>query len=245
MPVGYGAVKRDGTRDRLPLFEPKGLVAAAGYSSTVADLARFAAWQFRLNRNGGTEVLRVSTLREMQRVQWTEPDGKGTWGLGFSVAREGPNTIASHAGRCPGYESAIALALKDEVALISLANAQNGGPYTRTMRQIVLKGLRLPVTAGGAGLPDLESFAGRYSALPWRAERIIVPWGKDLALVSLPDADPATNMLLLRHVSGDLFREVREDGTLGIEFRFERDAEQRVTGYREWSYAYKKLGNLR
>ena len=242
LPKGYSSLKRDGTRDPLPPYQANGLMAAAGFTSTVNDLARFAAWQFRLNKSGGAEILRVATLREMQRVQWTDPDGKVAWGLGFAVTREGANTVVSHAGRCPGYETAIALALKDEVAVISLANAQNAGPYTRQMRQIILKGLRLPIAAAGEGAPDLEAYLGKYSAQPWQSERVIVPWGKDLAMLDLPEVDPAGKMVLMRHAGADTFKYVRDDGTLGSEVRFERDSERRVIGYSSWNYAYRKLG---
>ncbi len=41
--TGYTALKRDGTREMLPLFQARGIAAAAGFSSTVEDLARFAS----------------------------------------------------------------------------------------------------------------------------------------------------------------------------------------------------------
>jgi hypothetical protein len=46
--VGYGALKRDGTRDLLKPFDTRGLAPAAGYTSTMEDLGKFASWQFRL-----------------------------------------------------------------------------------------------------------------------------------------------------------------------------------------------------
>lgn len=241
LPRGHSALRRDGTRDKLPVFEPRGLLPAAGYSSTVSDLARFAAWQFRLLRSGGSEVLQASTLREMQRVQWSDPDGKSTWGLGFAVSREGQNSVVSHGGRCPGYETAIALALKDEVGVIALAAAQNAGPYTRQMRQLLLKGLRLPVAPNEAGSPDLTAYAGRYTSQPWISERVVVPWGKDLALLNLPSSNPAEELQLLRHHSGDTFRRVRDDGSIANEVVFSRDGSGVVAGYREWNYAHQKL----
>jgi CubicO group peptidase (beta-lactamase class C family) len=241
LPQGHGSVKRDGSRGKLPLFDARGLLPSAGYSSTVADLARFAAWQFRLLRNGGREVLKVSTLREMHRVHWTDADGKNNWGLGFAVSREGANTVVSHAGRCPGYESAIALALKDEVGVIALANAQNAGPYTRQMRQLVLKGLKLPVTSASAGDPDIAAYTGRFSLEPWISERVIVPWGKDLAALTLPSSNPAEDMILFRHESADTFRVVRADGTLANRVTFTRDSSGAVTGYRSWNYEARKV----
>src|SRR3546814_8882853 len=72
--VGWGALLPDGTRPPVKLFDAKGITPAAGFSSSVNDLARFAAWQLRLLRTGEAEVLRASTLREMQRVQYLTPD---------------------------------------------------------------------------------------------------------------------------------------------------------------------------
>jgi len=50
--VGYGALKRDGTRDLVKPFNTRGVTPAAGYTSTVEDLGKFASWQFRLLRTG-------------------------------------------------------------------------------------------------------------------------------------------------------------------------------------------------
>ena len=93
---GFGALRRDGTRDVLRLYDARGLTPAAGFSSTVEDLARFAAWQFRLRKVGGREVLQAATLRDMQRVQWIDADGKHKYGLGFEV---GGRRRSGHDGR--------------------------------------------------------------------------------------------------------------------------------------------------
>jgi len=71
---GYGVLTRDGERAAMSFFQVRGIAPAAGFASNVEDLARFASWQFRLLAKGGSEVLRASTLREMQRVQWMDPD---------------------------------------------------------------------------------------------------------------------------------------------------------------------------
>ena len=239
--VGYGVMRRDGTRPRMPPYEFGSIAAAAGFASSVEDLARFAAWQFRLHRQGGQDVLRVATLREMHRVHWTDPDGKTAWGLGFAVSREGANTVVSHSGVCPGYETAIALALKDEVGVIALTNANAAGPYTRQMRQLLLKGIRLPVNTPGGDTPDLDAYTGLYGGNPHYRERLIVPWGKDLALLMLPSSDPAGQMILLRRSGQDTFRLVRDDATLGQEYTFQRDANDRVAAYTSWNYSYTRF----
>jgi CubicO group peptidase (beta-lactamase class C family) len=96
--TGYGALTREGTRPKMPFFQARGIAPAAGYASTVEDLAKFASWQFRLLESGGEEVLKASTLREMQRVQWIDPDWKeGTSrGLGFWVRRQDNKNFVGH-----------------------------------------------------------------------------------------------------------------------------------------------------
>jgi CubicO group peptidase (beta-lactamase class C family) len=227
----YGAIKREGARDLLKPFDTR-------------DLARFASWQFRLRKAGGSELLRVATLRDMQRVQWTDDDGKTTRGLGFGVTRDGDNTVVGHTGVCPGYLSSIALALKDEVAVIAMANANDNASlsrYTRPMRQLMLKGLKLPVAPRTPEAADLESYAGRYASQPFGSESIIVPWGTELATLTLPTNDPAAETEVLRSVGKDTFRAVRGDGTLGEAYTFQRDAAGQVTGVRVWSQLSAKL----
>ncbi|PYM95856.1 MAG: hypothetical protein DME04_03530 [Candidatus Rokuibacteriota bacterium] len=89
----------------MPRFDVRGAQAAAGFSSTVNDLSKFARWQLRVLRTGKTDVLRAASLREMTRIQWTDPDGKTTWGLGYSVSRSGNDLVVGHGGRCPGYRT--------------------------------------------------------------------------------------------------------------------------------------------
>ncbi len=208
--------------------------------STLNDLARFASWQFRLNKAGGSEILHVASLRDMQRPQWIDPDGKTMWGLGFGVSREGANTVVGHIGHCPGYRTALSLALKDEVAVIALANANNAGPYTKQMRQLMLKGLRLPIAKPDQSQPVLASYAGSYRAQPWSSEEVIMPWGNDLASLSLPSTDPAGDLTVLRRVDKDTFREERDDESLGAEIVFQRGPGGEVSGYRIWNHFYPK-----
>jgi CubicO group peptidase (beta-lactamase class C family) len=230
--IGHGALDREGRRQPLPGFEPRALVAAMGYSSTVNDLARFAIWQLRLLERGGSELLKVSTLREMQRVQWQEADGSNEWGLGFAIARDGGAVIIGHDGLCPGYRTGMYLVPKDKLAFIGMANGvgnTGSAPYTRAMRRLVLKGLRIAPAKDPAAL---EPFTGRYGGAPFSSERVIVPWGEDLALLSLPDPDPSANLSVLQRGSGDTWYFLRDDGTRGSPVTFLRDAGGAITGYK-------------
>ncbi|HEY7819591.1 MAG TPA: serine hydrolase domain-containing protein, partial [Vicinamibacteria bacterium] len=123
--MGYAGRRRDGAREPLTFLQIKGIAPAAGYASTVLDLARFASWQFRLLEGDGEEVLRASTLREMQRVQWMDPDWKTSWGLGFSVSRRDDKTFVGHGGSCPGFRSDLLLQTNEKFAAVSMANASD------------------------------------------------------------------------------------------------------------------------
>lgn len=240
----WGSLRRDGTREALKPYAAGGITPAAGFSSTVEDLARFAAWQFRLRKQGGRELLKVATLREMQRVQWTDPDGKLSWGLGFAMGRDGNQPLASHSGLCPGYQSGLVLALDDELAVATMSNANDtedfGGRYTRPIRKLVAKGLAL--SAGGA---ELLAYAGRYSDQPWESETVIVPWGEQLALLHLPSRDPQGDMQVLKSVGQDQFRALRDDGSLGEAYQFRRNAAGQVESVESWSQLMRRLAPLR
>jgi len=75
MAIGYSGLGRDGKRMPVPAFDTKAVAPAAGFTSTVNDLAKFASWQFKLLANQSTataEILAANTLREMHRVHWVD-----------------------------------------------------------------------------------------------------------------------------------------------------------------------------
>lgn len=227
--TGYSAVKRDGTREMLPLFQAKGIAAAAGYSSTVLDLGRFASWQFRLLKNGGEEILKASTLREMHRVHWIDPDWKTSWGLGFSVYEVDGKTMVGHGGSCPGYRSTLMIDPHKKQAFVVMINASGANPskYARGMREILKKAASKGKEEKTEEV-DLESYAGHYSSQPWGGETAIIPWQGKLAVIGLPSENPAQSLTLLKHIKGDIFRRIRKDETLGEEVIFERDDSGKV-----------------
>jgi len=235
--VGYGALKRDGTRDRVKPFDTKGITPAAGYTSTVEDLGKFASWQFRLLRTGKENVLKASTLREMQRVQYMDPGWKVSWGLGFDVIHKEKDTFVGHGGSCPGYKSELRLRPKDETAAVVMDNGSEApGPFAAAMFAILDKrsGYELKDPSPATGV-DLEPFTGHYSQQPWGSELVIVPWAGGLAILHLPTAAPADEITVLKPKGGDVFRRVRDDGSEAEELKFQRDASGNVTGFMHFS----------
>lgn len=230
--IGYSALNRAGDREPVALFDAQGITAAAGYSSNVEDLGRFASWQFRLLEKGGTELLNSSTLKEMQRVQWIDPDWTTSWGLGFSVTKQGSTTMVGHGGSCPGYRSTLQIDPKEKMAYSVMINAGGESPelFAREIREMLAKIPKEKQTLK-AGV-DLHKYAGNYSDQPWGAETLVTPWYGDLAIMPLPTSNPDEAMTVLRYVDGNTFKRVRSDKTLGEEYIFETDATGKVTRMR-------------
>jgi CubicO group peptidase (beta-lactamase class C family) len=233
--TGHTSKKRDGSRSMLPLFQAKGIAAAAGFSSTVEDLARFASWQFRLLEKGGEEIIKASTLREMHRVHWVDPDWKTTWGLGFSVWEVDGKTMLGHGGSCPGYRSTLTIDPNKKQAFVVMINASGVSPsrYATGMREILKKAKDKAKEEKAA--VDLEDYAGLYDSQPWWGETAILPWQGKLAMFGLPSGNPAESLTLLKHIEDDTFRRVRKDETLGEEVVFERDKSGKV--FRMWQHS--------
>lgn len=235
--VGYGALKRDGTRDLVKPFNTRGITPAAGYTSTVEDLAKFASWQFRLLRTGKENLLKASTLREMQRVQYMDPGWKTSWGLGFAVQHKDKDTFVGHGGSCPGYKTSLQMRDQDEVAAIVMDDAaEEAGRFTAGVFAILdkRKGYEFKAPTPATGV-DLEAYAGHYSAQPWGSEEVIVPWAGGLAVLFLPNDQPGDAVMVMKPKGGDIFRRVRDDGSEAEEIKFERDASGKVTSYVHFS----------
>jgi CubicO group peptidase (beta-lactamase class C family) len=229
---GYGALKRDGARGIMPFYETRGIAPAAGFASNVKDLAAFASWQFRLLENSGgqAEVLKASTLREMQRVHWVDPNWETTWGLGFRVARKDDQTWVGHNGACPGYFTALLMNPQKKFASVVMINAMNVNPSKFAEQMMKILGPALGEEEEGENkeaAPELERFAGLYWS-EW-GETIIVPWKNGLAALDLPSSDPMEDLTELKHVKGEVFQRVRKDGKdMGEEVVFESGPEGKV-----------------
>lgn len=232
--VGYGALDRQGERTPQPPFDTAGITPAAGFTSNVKDLAAFAAWQFRLLEDGGEEILRGSTLREMQRVHWVDPDWETTWGLGFAVQKVEDDTMVSHGGGCPGYTTAFTMMPAHELAVIVLTNASGVDPGRIVRNIYAALGPALAKAADDEAPdtpPDFGDYTGLYHNPPWSSEVAIVQRGEVLLVAELPSDDVTKDLTRLEQEDGDVFHRIREDGDdPGERWTFERNAAGQVTG---------------
>lgn len=246
--IGYSAMTRKGSREKVNFFQAKGIGPAAGFSSNVEDLGTFASWQFRLRDTTVTEILKPSTLKNMHLVHWTDPDWETTWGLGFSVYKgDDGNTWVGHGGSCPGYRSTLQLDLKNKRAFSVMINASGTNPtkYAKGINGILNK-----VTDSEEGKTldkdnaerrNLQQYAGYYSLMPWWGESYVSEWEGKLVMLSLPTDNPAESMTFFKYVSEDTFRRIRDDDELGETLVFGRDKDGRIIHYTTHGNHYRKI----
>jgi hypothetical protein len=211
--IGYTGLHRDLQRDPVKPFFTRGITAAAGFTSSVNDLASFASWQFRLLENGGKEVLSANTLREMQRVHWVDPDWETTWGLGFNVRRDEDTTYVSHGGGCPGYITSFTMVPKQKIAAVVLTNAGDGpaGSMAVEILETIGPALEEAGTPPEDETPYLSMYEGNFQAPPWGGEVAVRQWGDRLVVIDIPGTDLSDSMIRLEHDGGNTFTRLTDD----------------------------------
>ncbi|MEJ8566406.1 serine hydrolase [Elongatibacter sediminis] len=227
--IGYSGMDRSGERSEVPPFFTRGITPAAGFTSSVSDLAKFASWQFALLDRAAAEpaasVLDPNTLREMHRVHWVNPDWKTTWGLGFRVERVDDMTVVEHGGACPGYITHFAMVPKDRIAAIALTNAGDGP--AKNVAHNLLKTYRIALGKARSPTeetpPDFSAFEGNYEVYPWGGEIAVRQRGGHLVLVNLPTDDLNGALTRLKHVADNRFVRLTDDDEEREPWEFEFD----------------------
>ena len=225
----------------MAFFKANGIAPAAGYASTVDDLAKFAMWQFR-TRGDKEEILHAYTLAEMQRVHFATPGSTTMRGLGFSLSARDEKTFVGHGGSCPGFRTQLAMQNEDKIAVVSMVNAtENAGKYLNGIYDLVAEALiaeadedkdseAAPEAGDAASAVDYDRYVGTYSGGLGGDETVVIPWKGGIGTMSLPSDNPSVSVLI--HVEGDTFRrEGREDRPIS-EVIFDTDDQGRVTRMR-------------
>jgi CubicO group peptidase (beta-lactamase class C family) len=235
MALGHSTLQRDGTRKRMPLFKTNGIAPAAGFASTVPDLASFAMWQFRLLNDDNEEIIRPSSLREMQRVQWMDPDWETTRGLGFGTWKKNDLVFVGHSGGCPGYYSQFLLVPKSSLGVIVLTSAIGSpvGFYGEKAAELIAPAIDAAIDdPGGAPErdPELDRYVGIYDS-SW-GQSAVLHWKGGLAVMGLRTRNPKNAIFKIEKTGEHTFRRVRkDDDSLGEEFVFEVDEDGAVTRF--------------
>jgi hypothetical protein len=218
----------------MPFTDSQGLTPAANISSTVEDLAKFAALQFREENVAGNQILKGSTLREMQRVHWLQPSWKSGWGLGFSVWHRDDKAFIGHGGWVAGYRTQLLICPEDKIAVIVMSNAEDGSPgfFANKIFDVVAPAIE-KVVAPPAEIvqinPIWEKYVGKYSdPTDWDYEVMIlnnrlVLFGYDYP----PEENPNAGIIELTPVSEHTFQMTGENGD-GELLTFEIDSDGKV-----------------
>jgi CubicO group peptidase (beta-lactamase class C family) len=215
--TGYGRRLPDGGRAVRPFSDVRGIAPAAGFSSTVEDLARYVALQFRDGPAGGSQIVKGSTLREMQRVHWLMPDWKSGRGLGWQIIHREDGDLVGHGGWVAGYQTAVYFRPRDKLAVIALTNADDGLPYPGAPESVVDRAFKWigPALARTADPtptpkpnPQWQKYVGKYRS-PWADSQVLIYQGQ-LVLIDPTAADPLSGLSTLVEIAPHTFR--IEDG---------------------------------
>lgn len=207
--IGYGRRVPGAPRRVRPFVDSGAERPAANIASNVEDLARFMALQMRDGPQGGAQVLKGSTLREMHRIQWLRPDWSGGWGLGFAVRRAGDQVRIGHGGSLPGHRTQIELAPADKLGVIVLTNADDGDPgryldQAFTLLTPAVKRAAKASKPSPAADPSWSKYTGAYTSASSDVNVMVLDG--ELTLIS-PDAEnPWESRLLLKPVAANTFR---------------------------------------
>ena len=121
--VGYSPSLFEDELHAAPYVPLNGMSACGQLHSTVSDLAKWISQQFRTNADRGTsQVLNGSTLEEMHRPQYLEPDWSAGYCLGWRAIRVGNEVFLGHGGGIHGFASQILFSKPHQVGVICLAN---------------------------------------------------------------------------------------------------------------------------
>jgi len=211
--VGYERRLPGGGRATAPYTDGRGITAAANMTTCVTDLARFAMLQFREGAAGGAQILKSSTLREMQRPHWVEPDWAAGWGLGFRILRQNDKTYVGHGGALRGYRTQIQLCPAERIGVVVLTNADDGDPlkYVDKAFQWVAPAIVKAATPALAAAPSgWERYGGRYRNA-WGDAQVLLVEGR-LAMLDPSLPDPMPNVIWLNPTGEHTFRAETRNG---------------------------------
>ena len=231
--IGFSSLMRNGKREKVNFFNANGIEAAAGFTSTVDDIAKFARWQMKLYDGSEKDILMPETIKEMHKIYWFD---NVKYGLGFRVLDFDNETWVGHGGSCPGYRSQLFINPDKKIAYSVMINSSGTSPtkYIKGIHEILSK----VKTLKGTEINKFKELTGSYNTQPWTGETYVQSWGDQIALVSLPSDEPY--LRLYRNVDNNLFKRVLANDKLGEELEILRDNDNTVIGYKTHQNIYKR-----
>ncbi|MGO9605699.1 MAG: serine hydrolase domain-containing protein [Candidatus Binataceae bacterium] len=217
-----------------------GYLGAAGLRSSVTDLSKWLALQFRTKSGdrAGAQVLSGKSLSEMHRVTFVEHDWVAGYALTWMATRLGENIYLHHGGSVPGFLTMIAFSKLHRLGVIVLTNKQghiaSGTIAFEALEMLTGEAKKEVRTPAPVPVPDnLKPLLGRYVGMPafgvifhieWRGGALQLATPIDLFMIPMPPAPlTATDKPNVFIVSAGRIA--------GEPLIFEFEADGRVTGF--------------
>lgn len=204
-----------GTREIFDYYDAGAIGPAANLVSTVEDIARFASLQFSDHPAEGPQILKGSTLREMQRVHWVYSSYSGGRGLGFSVSHRNGKDFVGHGGWIGGNRSSLLMVPEEKIAVITVINADDRSPglFCRQAYEVVGSAILEATRPKTVAVVPVEKaqwqdYVGLY-ADPWGWEYEVLVLDGQLVVYGFdypPDDDASAGYTVLTPVEGPTFR---------------------------------------
>ncbi|HET7278302.1 MAG TPA: serine hydrolase domain-containing protein [Dermatophilaceae bacterium] len=132
--IGYHVHPYAGTARPEPRIALNATASLGGLWTSVADLARYAAFI----ADPDERVLRPDTLEEMCRPVIMRDDAwTGAHGLGFMAGRIGERILVGHSGGMPGYVTGLRVHRPSGVGAVVFANSTSGSAPMALAGQLV------------------------------------------------------------------------------------------------------------
>jgi len=238
--TAYGRRLPGGSHEFMSFTDSKGLTPAANMSSTVEDLAKWASFQFTGESPDGNVLLKKSTLHEMQRVQWLQPDWQSGWGLGWGVRKKDSRTIVGHSGWVGGYRTQISFCPDEKTAFIIMFNSDDASPSEYIYKAFDLIGPALVKTYSDDDLEETKPdsawqiYVGKYRD-PWLWDYDVMIINGKLVIYSYdypPEDDPKYGLSELTPIGPHSFRIADKNGH-GQKVIFEFDDKGNVIRFKK------------
>jgi CubicO group peptidase (beta-lactamase class C family) len=255
---GYFVRSASGQRKPVEAHSFKAFAPAAGVASSVADMSRFLSWHFRLRENGGEEILKATTLKQMQRVHWMGAEfDEPAWGLAYGARRYGDQTLWGHGGYCPGVRTEFVMRVPSKVGVVMMLTANDVAPggLVKTVYSLAEDAIAAvygeeaekkeaekkdPATDSDAEI-SFSEYEGLYLVENYPNDMYVGVTEDGLFALRLLSDDPVSSLEAWVHEDGDRFKRKREDKTLAEAIDFERDDEGRITSLMHHGYRSTKV----
>ena len=166
--TGYCRRMPNGSRKPTRVMDSRGIAPAANISSTVEDMALYAAAHMQEDRGDAGPLLKPVTLREMHTVSYVNSGWDGGYGLGFSVAKTSSRLMYGHAGWAGGHRSQLRISPSEKVAVIVMLNCDDGDATMfadRAMAMVAPVISRITAAPAREAVPDpaWADYVGMYT----------------------------------------------------------------------------------